>query len=130
MARERREPGPDHPITTVADASRVTARVGDTVVADSTAALRMQEASYPPVYYIPVADVDRSLLRGSDTHTYCPYKGEASYYSLSTPHGDVEDAVWFYEEPYPAVGQVKDHVAFYTERVTFEVDSRDAAEVA
>jgi uncharacterized protein (DUF427 family) len=129
MSDQRREPGPDHPITTVPDSSRVVARVGSTVVAESTASLRMQEASYPPVYYIPVADVDQSLLRPSDTHTYCPFKGEASYYSLSTPTGDVQDAIWFYEEPYPAVGQIKDHVAFYTERVDFAVESRDAAEV-
>jgi uncharacterized protein (DUF427 family) len=108
----------------------VIARVGDTVVADSTASLRMQEASYPPVYYVPVGDVDQSLLAASDTHTYCPFKGEASYYSLSTRDGDVQDAMWFYEEPYSAVGQITGHVAFYTDRVTFTVEDRKSAEVS
>ena len=83
----------------------------------------------PPCYYVPIADVDQSLLRPSDTHTYCPYKGEASYFSVSTPDGDVQDAMWFYREPYPAVGEIKDHVAFYTDRVEFTVESADAAQV-
>jgi uncharacterized protein (DUF427 family) len=130
QSRERREPGSDHPISIAAEPARVTVRVGDTVVADSTAALRMQEASYPPVHYVPVADLDQSLLTASDTHTYCPYKGEASYHSLSTPDGAVQDALWFYEEPYPAVEQIIGHVAFYTERVALTVGDQDAAEVA
>jgi uncharacterized protein (DUF427 family) len=129
MPPEHKEPGPDHPITTAPEASRIVARVGDTVVADTTAALRMQEAGHAPVHYVPIADVDQSLLSLSDTHTYCPYKGEASYFSVSAPGGDVEDAMWFYREPYPAVGQIKDHVAFYTDRVEFTVESPDAAEV-
>ncbi len=128
QTRERREPGPDHPISIGADPARVTARVGDTVVADSTAALRMQEAQYPPVHYVPLSDVDQALLRPSDTSTYCPFKGEASYYSVSTPDGDVQDAIWFYEAPYPAVDQIAGHVAFYTERVALSVEDRDAAE--
>jgi uncharacterized protein (DUF427 family) len=130
MSSQRREPGPQHPISIVADPARITVRVGDTVVADSTATLRMQEARYPPVHYVPLKDVDQSLLRSSDTTTYCPFKGDAGYYSLSTPDGDVQDAIWFYESPYPAVDQIVGHVAFYTERVELSVDERDAAEVA
>jgi uncharacterized protein (DUF427 family) len=128
QSRERREPSPDHPISIVAEPARVTVRVGDTVVADSSAALRMQEATYPPVHYVPFADVDQALLRPSETTTYCPFKGEASYSSLSTPDGAVEDAIWFYESPYPAVGQIAGHVAFYADRVTLGVEDRDAAE--
>jgi uncharacterized protein (DUF427 family) len=128
QTRERREPGPDHPISIVADPGRVIVRVGDTVVADSSAALRMHEAQYPPVHYVPLADVDQGLLRPSDTSTYCPFKGESSYYSVSTPEGDVQDAIWFYESPYPAVDQIAGHVAFYTDRVTLRVEDRDAAE--
>jgi uncharacterized protein (DUF427 family) len=130
MSRQRREPGPQHPISIVGDPARITVRVGDTVVADSTATLRMEEAQYPPVHYVPLKDVDQSVLRSSDTTTYCPFKGDASYYSLSTPDGDVQDAIWFYESPYPAVDQIAGHVAFYTERVKVSVDERDAAEVA
>lgn len=130
QTRERKEPGPEHPISTVAEPARVIVRVGDTIVADSTAALRMQEAQYPPVHYVPIADVDQALLRPSDTISYCPFKGEASYHSLSTPDGDVEDAIWFYESPYPAVDQIAGHVAFYTDRVALSVEDRDAAEVS
>jgi uncharacterized protein (DUF427 family) len=129
MNRERREPGPDHPISIAADPARVTVRVGDTVVADSTAALRMQEAGHPPVHYVPLTDVDEALLRPSATTSYCPFKGEASYRSLSTPSGDVQDAIWFYESPYPAVAQIAGHVAFYTDRVTLSVEDRAAADV-
>jgi uncharacterized protein (DUF427 family) len=118
---ERREPGPDHPITIVTDPARVTVRVGDTVVADSTAALRLQEGEYPAVYYVPLDDVDQSLLAPSETTSYCPFKGDAGYYSLHTPTGDVADAIWFYESPYPAVKQIAGHVAFYTDRVTLTV---------
>lgn len=128
--RTPREPTPDHPISIEAESTRVTVRVGDTVVADSTAALRMQEAQYRPVHYVPLEDVDQSLLAPSETTTYCPYKGDAGYYSLSTPDGDVQDAIWFYESPYPAVDQIAGHVAFYTERVSLSVGDRDAAEVA
>lgn len=130
QTKEHREPNPDHPISIVADPARVTARVGDTVVADSAAALRMQEAQYPPVHYVPLEDVDPTLLRSSETTSYCPYKGEASYYSLSTPAGDVEDAMWFYKSPYPAVGQIAGHVAFYADRVTLTIADQDAAEPA
>ncbi len=130
QTRERREPSPEHPISTVVEPARVVVRVGDTVVADSTATLRMQEAQYPPVHYVPLADVDQALLRPSDTSTYCPFKGQASYHSLSTPDGDVEDAMWFYESPYPAVDQIAGHVAFYTDRVALSVEDRHAAEVS
>ena len=97
-------------------------------VADSIAALRMHEAQYPPVHYVPLADVDQALLRPSDTSTYCPFKRESSYYSVSTPDGDVQDAIWFYASPYPAVDQIAGHVAFYTDRVTLSVEDSDAAE--
>jgi uncharacterized protein (DUF427 family) len=127
--RTPREPTPDHPITIDPEPARVTVRVGDTVVADSTATLRMQEARYASVHYVPLEDVDQALLTPSETTTYCPYKGEAAYYSLTTPSGDVQDAIWYYESPYPAVGQIAGHVAFYADRVNLSVGERDAAEV-
>jgi uncharacterized protein (DUF427 family) len=130
MARERKEPGPDHPITVTPDGSHVVVRVGNTVVADTTSSQRLDEGGYPPIYYVPIDDVDRSLLRPSPTHTYCPYKGEASYWSLQTPDGDVRDAMWFYEEPYPAVDDIRNHVAFYADRVQLTVDSQDTAGVS
>lgn len=123
MAREPKIPGPDHPITVEANGTHVVARVGGTVVAETSDALTLREASYPPAYYVPLADVDRAVLRPSDTTTYCPYKGEASYYSVETPDGEVTDAMWFYPQPYDAVGDIAEHVAFYTDRLEVTADA-------
>ncbi len=117
MSREMKTPGPDHPITVQKNPARVTVRVGDQVVADTTAALVLQESNYPPVQYVPLADVDPAAVKPTDTSTYCPYKGDASYYSLVTPAGELKDAVWTYRTPYPAVAEIADHVAFYPDKV-------------
>jgi uncharacterized protein (DUF427 family) len=116
-------PGPDHPITVEPAAARVTVRAGGAVVADTTSALRLREASYPPVYYVPIADVDQSLLKPTDSTTYCPYKGDAAYYSIVTSEGEIKDAIWFYDKPYPAVAQIAEHVAFYADRVEIDADN-------
>lgn len=121
MDKPHYEPGPDHPITVEPTGQRVVVRVGDQVVADTTAALTLQESTYPAVQYIPLADVDPAVITPTDTHTYCPYKGEASYYTLATPDGPSVDTIWTYPTPYPAVAQIADHVAFYADRVTIEV---------
>jgi uncharacterized protein (DUF427 family) len=115
--RETKIPGPDHPITVEATGVRVVARVGTHVVADTTRALTLREANYPPVQYIPLDDVDQTLLTDSATRTYCPYKGDASYYSLAFTDGGRTDAVWFYPEPYDAVADIAGHVAFYADQV-------------
>jgi uncharacterized protein (DUF427 family) len=95
------------------------------VIAETVRALEMQEASYAPVFYIPLDDVDRDLLRLSDHHTYCPYKGEASYYDIVDGDGtDLTAAVWYYGEPFPAVAEIKGHVAFYADCVT--VSAKDS----
>lgn len=117
MARQMKTPGPDHPITVEKNPARVTVRVGGQVVADTTAALVLQESNYPAVQYVPLADVDQSLLTATDTSTYCPYKGDASYYSLTTPDGELTDVIWTYREPYPAVADIAGHVAFYADKV-------------
>jgi uncharacterized protein (DUF427 family) len=106
-------PGPDHPITVEPSDEHVVVRAGGRVVADTESALVLREASYPPVYYVPLADVDPALLRRSDAHTYCPYKGDASYYDVVIGEQVVPDAIWTYEQPYPAVAQIAGHVAFY-----------------
>lgn len=111
------EPGPEHPITITPNHNRVLVVVAGKVVADTRNALSLQESTYPPVQYIPLADVDRSLLAPSTTESYCPYKGEASYYSIPLGGEKATDAVWEYREPYGPVAQVKDHVAFYPDRV-------------
>jgi uncharacterized protein (DUF427 family) len=112
-------PGPDHPITLGRSPSRVVVRSGTVVIADTIRALEMREASYPAVLYVPLDDVDHRLLRHSDHHTWCPYKGEASYYDVIDRDGpDLTAVAWYYDDPFPAVAGIKDHVAFYTDRVT------------
>jgi len=128
MSREIKIPDADHPITITSSGDRVVVRSGETTIADSSSTLVLREASYPPVRYIPIVDVDRSKLAASELTTYCPYKGEASYYSLAvdTEHG--ADAVWFYDDPHPAVAEIKGHVAFYPDRVELSVEATDGAE--
>ena len=128
MSRAVKLPGPDHQITVAPSADRVVVRSGETTIADSRSTLVLRETNYAPVRYIPLADVDRSLLTPSDLTTYCPYKGDASYYSIITDQERGTDAVWFYERPYPAVAEIKDHVAFYPDRVELTVSVPDALE--
>jgi uncharacterized protein (DUF427 family) len=118
-------PGPDHQITIVPSTDRVLVRSGETTIADSRSTLVLRETNYPPVRYVPLADVDRSLLRPSDLTTYCPYKGDASYYSIISDGERSTDAVWFYDQPYPAVAEIKDHVAFYPDRVDLTISGPD-----
>ena len=123
MNKEIKVPGADHPITIDADTVRVVARVGDTVIADTSAALTLREAGYPAVHYIPLDDVVPGTLQPSPSDSYCPYKGDASYYTVVLPDGKkLVDAVWTYRSPYPAVGAIADHVAFYTDRVQVDVE--------
>jgi uncharacterized protein (DUF427 family) len=110
-------PGPDHPISIETNASRVVVTVGGQVIADSRAALTLREASYPPVQYFPRADVDMAALTRSEHTTYCPYKGEASYYSIPAGGDRSVNAVWTYETPFEAMAQIKEYVAFYPDRV-------------
>jgi uncharacterized protein (DUF427 family) len=123
MTRQQLEPGPDHPITITPTAGRVTVTVAGRTIADSTNALTLQEASYPAVQYVPFADVDPDVLVKTDTETYCPFKGDASYYSVRTDDGEVTDAIWTYEQPYAAVAQIKEHLAFYPDKVEINVAS-------
>jgi uncharacterized protein (DUF427 family) len=110
-------PGPDHPITITPTARRVVVTVGGRVVADSRNALTLQEASYPAVQYVPLVDVDVSLLERTTHATYCPYKGDCAYYSVPPGGERAVNAVWTYERPYDAVAAIRDHVAFYPDRV-------------
>ena len=114
-------PGPDHPITVEPSAAHVVVRLGDTVVADTRASLALRESTYPVVHYVPYADVDWSKLERTATSTFCPYKGDASYWSVTTGAATAPDAVWSYEEPYEAVARIAGHVAFYPNRVDVSV---------
>jgi uncharacterized protein (DUF427 family) len=116
-AKPMKVPGADHPITIAPNPARVVVSVAGRVVADSREALTLREASYPSVQYIPRKDVDMSLLQRTDHATYCPYKGDCAYYSIPLGGARSVNAVWTYEAPYAAVAVVKDHVAFYRDRV-------------
>jgi uncharacterized protein (DUF427 family) len=127
MSRDVKIPGPDHPIVIASSGDHVVVRSGETTIADSHSTLVLREANYPPVRYVPIADVDRSQLAASELTTYCPYKGDASYYSIAADAEHGTDAVWFYEDPRPAVAEIKDHVAFYPDRVQLSVEAADGA---
>ena len=114
-------PTAEHPITITPTGKHVTVRVNGEVVAETDAALTLQESTYPAVQYVPLADVVDSALRRSDNTTYCPYKGEANYYHVVTGGSTVDDAIWTYEEPYPAVGEIVGHVAFYANKADVTV---------
>jgi len=105
------------PITITPTGGRVVVTVAGKVIADSKNALTLKEATYPAVQYIPRADVDMALLARSDRKTYCPYKGDASYYGIPAGGERGRNAVWTYEDAYPAVAAIKDHLAFYPDRV-------------
>jgi uncharacterized protein (DUF427 family) len=124
--RPRLEPGPDHPITVRPSDGHLTVRSGSLVVAETDRALVLQESTYPPALYIPLEDVDRSQLTESSEHTYCPYKGEASYFDLADGDGgSLPASVWYYDAPYPAVAGIAGHVAFYPDRVSIDSDTGD-----
>ena len=110
-------PGPDHPITIERSLKRVVVSVGGAVLADSRDALILREASYPAVQYIPRKDVDMTLLERSAHATYCPYKGDCAYFSIPSGGERAVNAVWTYEAPYDAVAAIRNHFAFYPNRV-------------
>lgn len=116
-AKPKKIPGPDHPITVEENPARVVVSVAGLVIADTREALTLREASYPPVQYIPRKDVDMSLLKRTDHATYCPYKGDCAYYSIPLGAERSVNAVWTYEAPFAAVAAIKDHLAFYPDRV-------------
>ena len=115
------QPTAEHPITVTPTGRHVVVRINGEVVAETDAALTLQESTYPAVQYVPLADVSPSALTRSDTTTYCPYKGEANYYDVSAAGTTVGDAIWTYEAPYPAVAQIAGHVAFYASKADVTV---------
>lgn len=110
-------PGPDHPITVERNPARVVVTLGGRVIADTRDALTLREASYPAVQYIPRKDADMSLLARTDHSSHCPYKGDASYFSIPSGGERSRNAVWTYESPHAAVAAIKDRLAFYPDKV-------------
>ena len=120
MAKSAKIPGPEHPITVAPNPKRVVVTVDGRVLADTRAALTLREASYPAVQYIPRGDVDLTQLSRTEHATYCPYKGDCSYYSIAAAGERGRNAVWTYETPYDAVAPIREHLAFYPDRVVIE----------
>ena len=116
-ARPVKIPGPDHPITTEHNENLVVVTLAGHEIARSTNVVTLREANYPPAFYFPRSDVDMSLLARTDHETYCPYKGDCNYFSIPSGGERAVNAVWTYETPYPAVSVIKDHLAFYPDRV-------------
>ncbi len=110
-------PGPDHPITIEPTPGRVVVKVGGKVLVDTRGALTLREANYPPVQYVPRGDTDMSLLVATEHETYCPYKGDCSYFSIPTGGAKATNAVWTYEQPFEGVDQIREYLAFYPDRV-------------
>lgn len=123
MAQAAANPGPgyakhpEHEIRCEASDERVLVRFAGEVIADSARAVVMHEGRYPPVHYFPRADVRMDLMQPTAHSTYCPFKGEASYFSITAADRTVENAVWSYETPYDEVLDLKDYVAFYSDKV-------------
>ncbi|RXF68248.1 DUF427 domain-containing protein [Hansschlegelia zhihuaiae] len=115
------EPGPGHPITIAPVPGRVVVRYAGTAVLSTRDALELRESSYPPVLYLPREDAEMGYFEPSEKRTRCPYKGEASYFSLRAGGAHAPDAVWSYEAPYPAVAEIAGRLAFYSDRVTIEI---------
>ena len=113
-------PGPDHPITITANLKRIRVSAGDVVIADTTHALTLKEASYPAVQYIPRTDANMALLAKTERVTHCPYKGDASYFSIKTGGNSIENSIWTYETPFPAMAEISGYLAFYPDKVKIE----------
>jgi uncharacterized protein (DUF427 family) len=115
--KQIKNPGADHPISIERNPAHIAVWVAGRMIADTRNALTLREADYPPVQYIPRDDVDLSKLKRTDHATYCPYKGDCNYYDIPVGGKKSANAVWTYENPYPAVAQIKGHLAFYPDRV-------------
>ncbi len=113
-------PGPDHPITVNLNPKQVRISIGGEIIAETSKALTLKEASYPAVHYIPRADADPAKLKRTSHTSYCPYKGDASYFSIAANGKTLENAIWTYETPYDAVKEIAGHLAFYPDKVTVE----------
>ena len=113
-------PGPDHPITITKNPRRVRVSAGDMVIAETAKALTLKEANYPAVQYVPREDANMALLERTDRVTHCPYKGDASYYSIKADGRTLDNAIWSYETPFPAMTEISGHLAFYPDKVRIE----------
>jgi uncharacterized protein (DUF427 family) len=113
-------PGPDHPITITPNPRRIRVTVGEVVIAETTHALTLKEARYPAVQYLPREDANMALLERTERVTHCPYKGDATYFSIKAGGKTLDNAIWSYETPFPAMTEISGRLAFYPDKVKIE----------
>jgi uncharacterized protein (DUF427 family) len=113
-------PGPDHPIAITANPKRIRVLADGVVIADTSKALTLKEASYPAVQYLPRADAHMEMLQRTDRVTHCPYKGDANYFSIVANGKTLDNAIWTYEAPFPAMAEISGYLAFYPDKVKIE----------
>src|SRR5690349_13686937 len=119
-AKNMKLPGPDHPITITSNPRRVRVTADGVVIAETTHALTLKEASYPAVQYVPRGDARMELLKRTERVTHCPYKGDANYFSIAANGKTLDNAIWTYETPFPAMAEISGHLAFYPDKVRIE----------
>jgi uncharacterized protein (DUF427 family) len=119
-SKPMKTPGADYPIVIEPTANRIVISLWGQVIADTQQALTLYEAGYPPVYYVPRKDVNMMFLERSEYSTYCPYKGRCAYFSLPLGGARCINVVWIYEEPYPAVRQIQNHLAFQFNQIDYD----------
>ena len=118
------EKHPQYAVDIEAKDVRLRVLAGATVIADTIRAVAVTETKHQPVWYLPLADVDASIIKATETSTFCPFKGHASYWTIATADGDLDDAMWSYREPFDECLPLTDYVAFYTDRVDLEIDGK------
>lgn len=119
---------PDHPITLAREPHRVAVLLAGHELGASADVLLLSEGGYPPVRYFPRGDIAMEFLRKTDKTSHCPYKGQASYYTLYRDGQVLENAVWSYEDPLPAVDAIAGRLAFYPQHVEFKLRDLTPAE--
>jgi uncharacterized protein (DUF427 family) len=108
---------PEHTISLSLHPERLRVTFAGQTIAESEHALVMQEGSYPPVYYFPRSDVDMTWLRATDHQSNCPFKGDASYWTLCVGENEEQNAAWSYQTPFDEMREIKDYIAFYQSKV-------------
>jgi len=116
------EQHPNYAVDITPRQTEVVVRIGDQEIARSRRAVLVEETKHRPVWYLPLQDVDQNLIKATDTSTYCPFKGHASYWSVITADGTVDDAVWAYMDPYDECEPLRGYASFYTNKVDLYVD--------
>ena len=111
-----------HTVTPHPSTVHITVRFAGEVIAETRRPLRVEETGYKPVFYIPREDARMELMEPTARSTHCPFKGDASYFTIKAGGKDAQNAVWSYESPKESVGEIKDYLAFYADQVEMEIE--------